>query len=211
VSVEESRASASTILAVRMPVPGYSSSMQAVWLAVPEHILEERRQLGLDKRDELWDGVLHMVPPPSLPHASVGMELALTLAPLVKRRGWRIVGDAAGLFDHDRNYRIPDLAVYAPHHAEHRGIRGAQLVVEMLSPHDEARQKFPFYARMRVCEIWLVEPMSREHEIHVLHGDHYVRAETIAGRTRSEILDVALELAEGPVLRLHMADSIVDI
>lgn len=38
--------------------------MRAVLLEVPEGMLAERCQLGLDGRDEVWDGVLYMVPPP---------------------------------------------------------------------------------------------------------------------------------------------------
>ncbi|HET9253937.1 MAG TPA: Uma2 family endonuclease [Pseudonocardiaceae bacterium] len=36
--------------------------MRAVLLEVPESMLAERRRLGLDGRDEVWDSVLHMVP-----------------------------------------------------------------------------------------------------------------------------------------------------
>ena len=36
--------------------------MRAVLLEVPEAMLDERRRLGHDGRDEMWDGVLHMVP-----------------------------------------------------------------------------------------------------------------------------------------------------
>lgn len=38
--------------------------MRAVWIGVPDRFLEERHRLGHDKQDELWEGVLHMVPPP---------------------------------------------------------------------------------------------------------------------------------------------------
>jgi hypothetical protein len=38
--------------------------MRVVWLEAPGGLLEERRRLGLDIRDEMWDGVLHVVPPP---------------------------------------------------------------------------------------------------------------------------------------------------
>jgi hypothetical protein len=60
--------------------------MQAVWLAVPESFLEERRQLGLDRRDELWDGVLHMPPPPSFVHGTIGFKLAAALIAIGERR-----------------------------------------------------------------------------------------------------------------------------
>ena len=43
----------------------YDAFMRAVMLDVPESLLDERRRLGLDVFDEVWEGVLHMVPPPS--------------------------------------------------------------------------------------------------------------------------------------------------
>ena len=32
-------------------------------VAVPESLLAERRRIGADRRDEMWDGLLHMVQP----------------------------------------------------------------------------------------------------------------------------------------------------
>jgi hypothetical protein len=63
--------------------------MRAVLLEVPEVMLAERRKFGLDGRDEVWDGVLHMVPPPGRPHQEMGGELYLVLGPLAKHRGLR--------------------------------------------------------------------------------------------------------------------------
>jgi hypothetical protein len=46
--------------------------MRAVLLEVPEAMLAERRRLELDGRDEVWNGVLHMVPPSGGPHQRLG-------------------------------------------------------------------------------------------------------------------------------------------
>jgi len=76
-------------------------------LEVPQALLDERRAKGLDKSDEMWEGALHMVPPPSLGHQRPGPELFLVLGPLAKARGL-----------------VP---LYDP----------ASLVLEILSPNDE--------------------------------------------------------------------------
>ena len=34
-------------------------------------VLEDRRKRGADRWDEMWDGVLHMVPPPGSAHQSL--------------------------------------------------------------------------------------------------------------------------------------------
>ena len=42
--------------------------MKALLLEIPDTIqrwMDERARLGHDRMDEMWDGVLHMVPPPS--------------------------------------------------------------------------------------------------------------------------------------------------
>ena len=44
-------------------------------LDVPESLLDERRRQGLDVFDEVWEGVLHMVPPPSGEHQRLELEL----------------------------------------------------------------------------------------------------------------------------------------
>ena len=51
-------------------------------LQAPESLLEERRRLGNDLFDEVWDGELHMVPPPSRWHQRFEGELFFILKPI---------------------------------------------------------------------------------------------------------------------------------
>ena len=46
--------------------------MRGVLVEVPERMLAERRRLGLDGHDEMWDGVVHLVPPPDGRHQRLG-------------------------------------------------------------------------------------------------------------------------------------------
>jgi hypothetical protein len=59
----------------------------------------------------------------------------------------------------------------------------AALVVEILSPGDETREKLPFYARHEVDEVVIVDPVERAVEWLALEGDGY---EAVA---RSGLLD----------------------
>jgi Uma2 family endonuclease len=178
--------------------------MNAVWIDVPEKFLEERRSLGHDKRDELWEGELHMVPPGSFAHGSVCLDLAITLRPIVASRGLLAVSGEVGLFDRavDNSYRIPDVSVARPEHVSERGLEGAELVVEVLSPHDESRKKFEFYARVGVREIWLIEPKTRATELYALRDGRYEAIPFEAGIARSTVLGITLEMIDGPLLRL---------
>lgn len=112
-----------------------------------------------------------------------------------------------GLFDTDNNYRVPDCGIAKPEHESARGKEGAELVVEVLSPNDESREKFPFFAKVGVAEIWLVHQRTREVEIYTLAGGEYVRAPDGA----SPLLGVTLSIVEGPLLRITDGDAIYDI
>jgi Uma2 family endonuclease len=178
--------------------------MNAVWLDVPEEFLEERRRLGHDKRDELWEGVLHMVPPASFIHGSISDDLLFALRPIAQRRG--LLGRSAqtGVFDPqvDKSYRVPDVVIARPEHVSERGLESAELVVEVLSPNDESRKKFDFYARVGVREVWLIDPATRATEIYELAGNAYRTVAFEANRAASPLLGVTLEIVDGPLLRL---------
>jgi Uma2 family endonuclease len=183
--------------------------MRAVWLEVPEELLEERRRLGHDKRDELWDGALHLVPPPSSIHDRLIIDLIDALGPIARRR--ELLRWTAGLFDAPKNYRVPDLTLAGRQHVSKRGLEGAELVIEVLSPYDESRDKFPFYARVGVREVWLIDPKTRATEIHVLHDGVYAPVAFEAGVATSPVLGITLEIIAGPLLRLRDGDEIADV
>ena len=79
-----------------------------------QQLLAERRRLGHDRFDEMWEGVLHMVPPPSSRHQGHETRLIVLLAPRVEARGLVLLAEA-GLFDpavpDGSSYRQPDVVV----------------------------------------------------------------------------------------------------
>ena len=50
-------------------------------------LIEYRRRLDLDHYDEVWDGVLHMNPPPAAEHQYLVQQLYDLLGPLARRAG----------------------------------------------------------------------------------------------------------------------------
>lgn len=127
-------------------------------LEVPEALLEERRRKGVDRWDELWEGVLHMVPPPGGPHQRLGTRPAAALLPAADRRGL-VLSYQTGLFAADDDYRQPDIMVARPGRCTDRGVDAAELVIENRSPGDETYEKLPWYAA-RVREIPPPAPSS---------------------------------------------------
>ncbi len=119
--------------------------MRAVILEVDERMLAERRRLGLDRQDEMWEGVLHLVPPPFTGHGRMQAALIFQFASVVDQVGL-VVGVETGVYAADDDYRVPDVVVYPPSAASERGIEGAPLlVVEIRSPGDESDAKVPWY------------------------------------------------------------------
>ena len=175
--------------------------MRVLWLQADEKVLEERRRHGLDGKDEVWDGVLHVVPPPSLIHERVANELLVALMPIGKRLG--LVVSTGGLFEHVDSYRVPDLIVGRKDQISDRGYERAELVVEVLSPNDESREKFPFFAARKVREVWLVEPQSRAIEMYLLWGAQYVRQQP---PLVSPVLGVSIEQRDG---QLVIGDAVI--
>lgn len=176
-------------------------------------MLEERRRLGHDLLDEVWDGVLHMVPQPGTTHQSFARELLFFLRSRI-RAGHQIFYET-GLYRSadESNYRIPDLVVAARTHIAERGIeQHAELVVEVLSKNDMSRDKLPFYAACSVKEVWLVDPKTREHEIYVLRGGMYFAATPDRdGTTHAPLYGLDLHVIDGPKLRITAAEGSAEI
>jgi Uma2 family endonuclease len=123
-------------------------------------LLKRRRQAGVDRLDEVWQGVHHMVPGPSIEHADISQQLAELLGPPARAAGLRRTMSDFNLGESEHDFRVPDGGLHRP------GAAGvwhatAALVVEILSPDDETWQKLPFFAAHDVDEVLIVDPAER--------------------------------------------------
>ena len=57
-----------------------------------EQLLERRHRLDQDRRHEVWEGVLHMIPPPSHEHERLASLLHRLLGPPADRAGLELTG-----------------------------------------------------------------------------------------------------------------------
>jgi Uma2 family endonuclease len=135
-------------------------------------LLERRKRSGLHRLDEVWEGVLHMVPAPSHGHASISQQLAELLGPLARASGLEPTMAELNLGEDMEDFRVPDGALHRP------GATGtwhptAALVVEIVSPGDESWQKLPFYAAHDVDEVLIVDPQERTVHWLALDGGEY--------------------------------------
>jgi Uma2 family endonuclease len=133
---------------------------QPAWV---ERLLEERRRSGADRRDEVWEGVLHVIPPRGVEHERLAHQLHVLLDPHASAANLVVVG-TIGIGTED-DYRVPDLAALRPGYARQWN-HTAALAVEIVSPRDDTWDKLPFYAGHRVDEVIIVAP--DEQRIHWL-------------------------------------------
>ena len=157
-----------------------------------EAMLAERRRLGLDKRDEMWDGVLHMLPPPGEAHAEFSSEFFLLVGHVSKRRGL-VPRMETGLFRTADDYRVPDQLYRRPDQRSDRGAEGAELVVEVRSPRDETYEKIDFYSGLGVREMIVAHPIERRVELFRAVGGRLMPVQPGPdGALESEVLGIAL-------------------
>jgi Uma2 family endonuclease len=137
-----------------------------------EALLERRRQAGVDRLDEVWQGVRHMVPGPSFEHARVSQQLAVLLDDPAREAGLLAAISEFNLGKSEHDFRVPDGGL---HRSGAAGVwlSTAAVVVEILSPGDESRQKLPFYAEHHVDEVLLVDLAEQSVTWLALRGGNY--------------------------------------
>lgn len=181
-----------------------------------DRLVAERRRLGQDRHDEVWDGVYVMSPAPTNDH----QDVVTGLATICKRVGGRIARVQAGANVSDRqkdwehSYRVPDVVVVLPgcpaidHETHWQG--GPDFLIEVRSPGDNSLDKLTFYAAIGVREVLVVERDSREPALFRLARKKLTRVKPtdLAGEPWlvSEVLPLAFSRVEpkaGPRLAVR--------
>jgi Uma2 family endonuclease len=147
-----------------------------------DELIQERKRIGADRYDEVWDGVYVMPSMPSLEHQELVSDLNSIFAELVKRPGLGKVYPGANVSDRGSdwktNYRVPDLVVvlknsHAVRHSAHiQG--GPDFLVEIESPGDDSEEKVPFYGQLGVRELLLIHRDKRTLRLLRLSGQELV-------------------------------------
>lgn len=159
-----------------------------------DELLARRRRSGLDRLDEIWEGVLHMVPAPSVAHARIAQQLAVLLDAPARAAGLIAAMHEFNLGESEHDYRIPDGGLL---HPEAAGVwlPTAAVVVEIVSPGDESWEKLPFYAEHQVDEVLIVDPAQ--------HAMHWLALDRAQGEYRAVDRSRLVDL--GPA---HLAEQL---
>ena len=192
-------------------------------LEVSERLILERREFGHDRWDEVWEGELHMVPPPHGNHGRLEGKLfaffdanweAVGLGRVYLETGVMRLGatsqDVAGKLV-PSDYRTPDLSFLLPERYDRfQGgwiVGGPDVALEILSPGDESRDKLPFYFSTGVREVAFVDRDSYEVEVFVARSSGFERVLGVAGWVASVVLGAELrrdaDPSGRPLLRLR--------
>jgi len=190
---------------------------------VAKKFIQQRRESGNDRWDEVWDGVYILMPNPNVEHQQLATALAAIFCVVLdwSRHGksYQGVNVSDQSEDWTRNYRCPDVAVYLRENpSQMRGAYmqgGPDLAVEIISPEDRTRQKFEFYAKVGVRELLLVDRDPWAIELYRRRGTEWVLIGTsMPGNgelLRSEVLPLAFRLDSGeprPEILVSHSDGI---
>jgi Uma2 family endonuclease len=174
-----------------------------------KRIIRRRRRLGLDRKDEVWDGVYVMAPDPNNLHQELSFLFAVALLNAMGGRENARVQVGGNVSDHEdkwtKNYRCPDVLVFLPGcPAEDRGSHyfgGPDFAIEVISPGDRSRKKLDFYAKVGVRELLLVDRNPWKLELYRLRQGKLslvgVQGLDDLQSLRSEVLPVSFQLAPG--------------
>ena len=187
-----------------------------------EALKEQRRAWGADHHDEVWEGTYVMAPLPNDEHQKIVLRLAAILDDVV---GWPGLGEvrpgvnlAANHEDWQQDYRAPDVVVFlresqARNHDTH-WCGPADFLVEITSPGDRTHEKLPFYSRLGVREVlivdrdpWALELLRWREGSLVLVGRSTAEE---GGKLASEIVPLEFELAAAkprPAIRVVQLTS----
>lgn len=180
----------------------------------------DRRESDSDGHDEVWEGLYVMAPLPNDDHQEIQASF---LAMLKEALGWDSPAKIrAGVNVSDRhknwksNYRDPDVVVFLPGNpAKNFGTHwqgGPDFLVEIVSPWDRSRDKLPFYAKVGVREVLIIDrdPWLLELYVGGTAGDQSMRLaekSKVKGKVlRSSVLPLTFALIPGkPRPRIEVA------
>jgi Uma2 family endonuclease len=147
-----------------------------------EQIQADRKERGIDKWDEVWDGVYVVPSLPNDEHQELQALLLLPLLEVVQLPGLGKVRAGVNVTDRhpdwEENYRGPDVVVYlntttAVNYETH-WLGGPDFLVEIISPSEDPMAKFDFYAKVKSREVMIVDRNPWAVELYRLKGKKLV-------------------------------------
>jgi len=144
--------------------------------------IAQRRASGLDRYDEVWDGVYVMAPLANNEHQFLAFELAHILRIVCGGSATILAGCNVSdrEVDWTSNYRCPDVALYFPTNPakdmETHWFGGPDFGSEVSSPKDRTWDKLDFYAAVNTRELLIIDRDPWKLSLMQLRDQHLVLA-----------------------------------
>ena len=185
-------------------------------------IIAARKASGLDRYDEVWEGVYVIMPIANDEHQDIVGQLTTVLTAVIQWKKLGLVRPGVNVSDRVEhwtdNYRCPDVVVYLNgtsaenHGAFWRG--GPDLGIEIVSEGDRSREKLDFYASVQTREVLIIDREPWALELYRLTGEEM----KLAGRSdlesaavvTSEVVPLSWRLVPGeerPRIEITHADG----
>jgi Uma2 family endonuclease len=147
-----------------------------------DRLIQERKRLGIDLYDEVWEGLYVMPSMPNNAHQLLVGDLGDVLREVVKKAGRGQTYPGANVSDRRKgweyNHRVPDLLVVLNgSRAVDCGTHfygGPDFLVEIQSPGDDTEEKVSFYAKVGVRELLIIHRDKRTLRLLRLDGEELV-------------------------------------
>lgn len=173
-------------------------------------MIEDRRARGIDRHDEVWEGVYVMSPLANNEHQRLTLLLASILVEVIDRAGLGQSFPGVNLTDrHDnwqKNFRCPDVVTFLNGNpAQNRDthwLGGPDFAIEIVSPYDRSREKLDFYAKIGTRELLIIDRDPWQLELLRLHSGRLGSAGIVNVGDEQAVLSestrLAFRLIDGP-------------
>jgi Uma2 family endonuclease len=168
-----------------------------------DRLIAERKRLGIDKYDEVWEGMYVMATMPSNTHQELVNDLTVIFDEVVKKSGLGKGYPGINVSDRrkgwEQNFRCPDHAVVLNNSkAIDCGTyfyMGPDFLVEVESPGDDTEEKVPFYGQIGVRELLIIHRDRRTLRLLRHDGAELVEVKPSAFQGKQWLVSEVLPLA----------------
>ncbi|MCA9189417.1 MAG: Uma2 family endonuclease [Pirellulaceae bacterium] len=143
-----------------------------------QRIIADRVERGIDRYDEVWEGVYVMPPMLNDEHQMLVGRLTRILDEIIGDRKLGDVRPGVNISDRldgwQQNYRVPDVAVFlnitkAVNH-DSFWLGGPDFAIEIASPGDQVHDKIPFYSKVATRELLIIDRSPWQLELYRLQS-----------------------------------------
>jgi hypothetical protein len=145
--------------------------------------IQERHDRGIDRYDEVWEGVYIVPPIATNPHQSLVAALTVIMFNVIVLEARGQVFPGANVSDRrvgwKRRFRGPDVVVVLTGgravDCNTHWMGGPDFLIEVQTPGDQTEEKIPFYGEIGVQELLIVHRDTRQLRLYRHNGKELVQ------------------------------------